>query len=700
MSSIIKEVKVGNKTIRLEFQKYAKQANGSVMVTCGETQVLVTACAANQAKEGQDFFPLSVDYIEKYYAAGRIPGGFVKRETKPSDRETLMSRVIDRPIRPCFPKGFLCETHVVATVVSVDFENHPVPLALLGASTALMISDIPFNGPVASLRIGLKNGEFVLDPDEINEGDLDLNIAANPDAVLMVEAGANFLSESQMLDAISYAHDLMRPLFEMQLEIQREIGKPKRALPEKSLNTDLYNKVEQAASEPLFNAFAIRSKLERNKTIDNLKDSIVAQFSSEENGEDAEKVEAAFEKFHSVAMRKLILEERKRIDGRSLTDIRPISCEVGVLKRAHGSALFTRGETQALGVVTLGSGDDEQRLDTVLTPGVTKKFMLHYNFPPYSVGEARPLRSPGRREIGHGALAERSLARVMPREEVFGYTVRLVSEVLESNGSSSMATVCAGTMALFHAGVPLIKPVAGIAMGLVKEGDNYAVLSDILGDEDHLGDMDFKVTGSEDGITALQMDIKIGGLSKNILAEALEQAKQGRKHILKHLTDTISGPSDISEHAPRIFQMKVKTDKIKDLIGPGGKTIKSIVARCNVKIDVDDNGVLNIVAPSGKEAESAKKMIRSVTSDPEVGAICLGKVTRILEFGAFVEIKPGLEGLLHVSQLEDHRVERVTDVLREGEEVLVKILDVDRQGKIKLSRKEALGKKPTIQNVF
>ena len=699
-SPVVKEVKVGDKLIRLEFCKYAKQANGSVMITCGETQVLVTVCAADDVKEGQDFFPLSVDYIEKFYAAGRIPGGFIKRETKPSDRETLVSRVIDRPIRPCFPKGYSCETHIVATVLSVDFVNHPAPLALLGASTALMISDIPFNGPVASLRIGMKNGELILDPEEVTQGDLDLNIAANPEAVLMVEAGANFLSEAQMLDAIGYAHNLMKPLFDMQLEVQREIGKTKRALVPEVMNQELFAQLDREVKTELLNAFAISDKLQRNRTIKNLKKTVVAKFNVEGGPDRTSEVQAAFDKFESQTMRRLVIDEKRRIDGRSYTDIRSITCETGILKRTHGSALFTRGETQSLATITLGSGDDEQRLDSVLTPGVTKKFMLHYNFPPYSVGEAKPLRSPGRREIGHGALAERSLARVIPNVDDFGYTIRLVSEILESNGSSSMATVCAGTLAMLDAGVPLIRPIAGIAMGLIKEGDKYAILSDILGDEDHLGDMDFKVTGSQDGITALQMDIKIGGLSREILAEALEQAKQGRRFILQKINETISKPNDISQHAPRIFQLKIKTDKIKDLIGPGGKTIKAIVARCNVKIDVDDSGILNIVAPTGKEAEFAKKMIRSVTSDPEIGAICLGRVAKILEFGAFVEIKPGVDGLLHISQLEDHRVDRVSDVLKEGEEVLVKILDVDRQGKIKLSRKDALGKKPTLVSFF
>lgn len=693
--SLVKEVVVGDKTIKFEFNKFAKLASGSVMVSCGETQVLVTVCAADEAREGQDFFPLSVDYIEKFYAVGRIPGGFVKRETKPSERETLTSRVIDRPLRPSFPKDYMAETQVICTVLSADEDNHPATLALIGASTALMISDIPFNGPVASIRVGKQDGKLVLDPKFGEEGDIDLNIAANPDAVLMVEAAANFQSEADMIDAINFAHEAMKPLFEMQKEVQKEIGQPKREVVPADFNTAVFDEVKGYLSGSLLEALTVKEKKSRSKALKELKKKVKADLNPEGDDQKSADISAAYEKLIYSTTRNLILDEKRRIDGRSLTDIRPIDCETRLLKRPHGSALFTRGETQALGAVTLGSGEDEQRLDTILTPDASKRFLLHYNFPPYSVGEARFLRGPGRREIGHGTLAEKALTPVLPEKEDFNYTIRLVSEVLESNGSSSMATVCAGTMAMLDAGVPLKAPVAGIAMGLVKEGDKYAVLSDILGDEDHLGDMDFKVTGTEEGITALQMDIKIDGLSKEILEEALQQAKEGRQHILGKIVSAISTPGELSEYAPRIFQIKIKEDKIRDLIGPGGKTIKRVISETGVKIDIDDNGLVNIIAPTSEAAENAKKYIRTLTSDPEVGAIYMGTVKKVVDFGAFVEIRPGLEGLLHISQLDTKRVQKVEDVVKEKEQVLVKIIDVDRQGKVKLSRKEALGQKPT-----
>ena len=695
--SLVKEVMVGDKTIRLEFGKYAKQANGSVMVSCGDTQVLVTVCAADEPREGQDFFPLSVDYLEKFYAAGRIPGGFIKRETKPSEQEALTARVIDRPLRPSFPEEYMAETQIVCTVMSLDPAHHPAPLSLIGASAALMVSDIPFNGPAAALRIGKKNGELILDPPatEADSYDLDLNIAANPDAVLMVEASANFLTEEEMIEAIEYAHNLMKPIFAAQLEIQKEIGKPKRELVVEASESSVYGEVAEAASSMVREAITVKDKKARGKALKEAKKKTVELLGASDDAERSSEVKDAFETLVYKTMRAMILNEEKRIDGRGFKDIRNITCESGILKRTHGSALFTRGETQALATITLGSGEDEQRTDSILLNNQSKPFLLHYNFPPYSVGEARPLRAPGRREIGHGALAEKALYRIIPDASRFNYTIRLVSEVLESNGSSSMATVCAGTMALLDAGVPIKEPVAGIAMGLVKEGDRYAVLSDILGDEDHLGDMDFKVTGNKDGITALQMDIKISGLSKEILSQALEQAKEGRQHILGKIVDHISNPNDISLHAPRIFQVKIKEDKIRDLIGPGGKTIKRIINETGVKIDIADDGMVNIVAPDGESAENAKKVIRSITSDPEVGAIYLGTVKKVVDFGAFVEIRPGLEGLLHISQLDTKRVNKVEDVVNEKEQVLVKIIDVDRQGKIKLSRKDAIGQKPT-----
>lgn len=694
--SIIKEVVVGENTIRFEFNKYAKQANGSVMVSCGDTQVLVTVCAAEAPKEGQDFFPLSVDYIEKYYAAGRIPGGFFKREGKLSDHEVLTSRLIDRPLRPCFPEGYLNDTQVIATVMSLDPLHHPSTLALAGASVALMISDIPFNGPVASMQVGRRDGKFILNPLPKEPTDLDLNIAATPDAVLMVEAAANFLSEAEMIEAISFAHKAMKPFHDMQLEIQREIGKPKKELIVDSAAEGLYQQAREVVGSEVRAALVVKEKQARQKAIRDVKAKLSSALNPDGSGSISKALNVALERLQYDSMRAMILDEKKRIDGRSFTDIRKITCETKVLKRTHGSALFTRGETQALATITLGSGDDEQRIDSITQPGAVKNFMLHYNFPPYSVGEARPLRGTGRREVGHGALAEKALSAVLPGQDKFNYTIRLVSEVLESNGSSSMATVCAGTMALLDAGVPLKQPVAGIAMGLIMEGSKYAVLSDILGDEDHLGDMDFKVTGGQEGITALQMDIKIGGISTQILSEALEQARKGRQFILEKLVAAISTPGEISEWAPQIFQMKIKEDKIRDLIGPGGKTIKKLVAELGVKIDISDDGTVNIIASDGAAAERAKTAIRGITSDPEVGTIYMGLIKKIVDFGAFVEIRPGLEGLLHISQLENRKVDRVTDVVQEGEQVLVKIIDVDRQGKIKLSRKEAIGQKPTV----
>ncbi len=694
--SIKREVKILDRVITFEFNKFAKQANGSVMVTAGDTQVLVTVCGASEPKPGQDFFPLTVDYIEKQYAVGRIPGGFNKREGRPNNMELLNARVIDRPLRPCFPKDFLCETTVTAIVMSYDKVNHPAPLALMGASTALMISDIPFNGPIAALRLGLNNDEYVLDPAADGEMLLDLNIAARPGAVLMVEAGAKFLSEEKMLEAINYAHKLMQPIFDMQLDIQKEIGKTKFPVIATGPSEDLIKSITGDFKDAVTKAFGIKDKKERYSALKEISTQIKEKLNPENDSELSAKLSQAFEEVKYNVMRQSVLTTKKRIDERSLTDIRQISCETSLLKRTHGSAMFTRGETQALVSITLGGSDDSQHIDSILLkPMSSSRFMLHYNFPPFSVGEARSMRPPGRREIGHGALAERALSQVLPSQSDYGYTIRLVSEVLESNGSSSMATVCAGTMALLDAGVPLKEPVAGIAMGLIKEGDDYVILSDILGDEDHLGDMDFKVCGGHDGITALQMDIKIDGLTPNIMAEALEQARSGRRYILGKMTAAIDKPNEISALAPRIFKIKIDESRIRDLIGPGGKNIKLIVADTGVKIDIEDSGIVNIVAPDAESAEHAKSRIRSITTLPEVGHIYLGRVIRTMDFGAFIEIKPGLDGLCHISQLDDRRVERTEDVLSENDQVLVKVIDIDKQGKIKLSRKEAFGQKPT-----
>lgn len=695
--SLTKEVKIKDKVIKFEFQKLAKQANGSVLVSCGDTQVLVTATAAEKPREGQSFFPLTVDYIEKFYATGRIPGGFIKRETKPSELEVLTSRVIDRPLRPSFPEGYMCETQVICTVLSYDGVNSPRFLATTGASVALMISDIPFNGPVAGMRLGMKNGEYIIDPLAEDTKELDLDIAAKPGAILMVEAGANFLSEDEILRALEEVHKLMEPLFEMQLEIQKEIGKEKRVVEKDEAPADLVSKIEPLAKDSIANAFQTKDKLLRKKALTEATDKILESLALE----DSKEIETAKKVIHdleSAFVRNMVLKERKRIDGRGLEDIRPIVCESGLLKRTHGSGLFQRGETQALAAVTLGAGsDDEQRVDSITQPNHSKKFMLHYNFPPYSVGEARPLRAPGRREVGHGALAERALLPVLPLDDQqFKYTIRLVSEVLESNGSSSMATVCGGTLAMLDAGIPLKGSIAGIAMGLIKEGDDFAVLSDILGDEDHLGDMDFKVCGNEQGITALQMDIKIGGLSTEILKQALMQAKKGRDHILSIMNETIAKPNPVSQHAPKVFQVRVSSDKIKALIGPGGKMIKRIVSETGVKVDISDDGVVSLISPNSTAAEAAKTMIRTITADPEIGAFYLGTVKKLMDFGVVVEIKHGTEGLCHISQLAEKRIDKVNDVVKEGEEILVKVVDIDRAGKIKLSRKDALGKKPTV----
>ncbi len=694
MNPITREVNIAGKVIKFEFNKYAKQAN-SVMVSCGDTQVLVCVVGADEPKPDQDWFPLTVDYFERMYAAGRIPGGFFKRETRPTEHEVLTSRVIDRPLRPLFPEHYMADVQITCTTVSYDPEHHPATLALMGASAALMISDIPFDGPVAALRVGMKDGKYIIDPKEGEGGDLDLNVAAKPGALLMVEAAANFLSEEQMLDAISHAHKLMEPVFEMQESIRKEIGKQKRSFSPPAWDKDLVKKVHDIATPLVTRAFTIASKIERKTALSSVTKDVLTSVNPKGESAVTKVVKKILEEVQFNCMRGQILDTRKRVDGRGLTDIRTITCETGVLKRPHGSALFTRGETQALATVTLGAGDDVQRLDNLVTPNALKTFMLHYNFPGYSVGECKPNRAPGRREVGHGALAERALSKVIPDQSKFGYTIRLVSEILESNGSSSMASVCAGTMALLKAGVPIQEPVAGIAMGLIKEGEKYAILSDILGDEDHLGDMDFKVCGGQNGITALQMDIKIGGLTRQILSEALTQAQAGRRHILGKMNAAISAPGDISEFAPRIFQLKIKPDRIRDLIGPGGKNIKKIVAETGVKVDVNDEGMVSIVAMDVTSAEAAKKLIRSITSDPEIGAVYLGVVKKIMDFGAFVEIKPGTEGLCHISQLDNARVERTEDVCKEGEEMLVKVLEIDRQGKIKLSRKEALGKKPT-----
>ncbi len=696
--SIVREVLINGRTVKFEFQKYAKQANGSVMVSSGGTQVLVTACASEKAMADVDFFPLGVDYIEKYYAAGRVPGGYFKREGRPSDQAALTARLIDRPLRPLFPKGFKNETTITATVLSYEHGNAPAPLAAVGASVALMISDIPFNGPICSLSIGLRNGEYIIDPLEGGEGEntLDLNIACSPDAVLMVEAGAREVSEKEMLDAITYAHELMKPFFEMQYEIQKEIGKEKMPIPNLDVEPSLVEQIRSFVKGPISEAFSFREKKKMKKGIAKAKADALKELNPDKDPAREKQIAHTIHEYESDYMRAMILDEKRRIDGRGLEDVRPITCETGVLHRPHGNALFTRGETQSLATVTLAAADDQQRSESLWDTEIRERFILHYNFPPFSVGEARMQRSPGRREIGHGSLARRALFPVLPDQKSFGYTIRLVAETLESNGSSSMAAVCAGTMAMLHAGVPLSSSVAGIAMGLIKEGDRYAILSDILGDEDHLGDMDFKVCGTSKGITALQMDIKIGGISPQLMVEALDQARRGRMHILGKMSSSISEPQDLSALAPRMFKLKISTDRIKDLIGPGGKIIKKISSEAGVKMEIEENGVISILAPDSLSAQAAKTMIRSYTTVPQAGEIYLGRVSRIVDFGVFIELKPGVDGLCHISQLDDKRIEKIEDVVKIGDEVIVKIIDIDKQGRVKLSRRDAFGLKPTF----
>ena len=669
----------------------AKQADGAALVQYGETVVLVTAVAAKDLKLDTDFFPLTVDYQEKTFAAGKIPGGFFKREGRPSEKEILTCRLIDRSIRPLFSEGLRCETQVIATVLSADRENDPDVVAMLGASAALHVSDIPFNGPLAGVRVGRSNGEWVINPTQtqLDESDVDIFLSGSKDAIVMVEGGAQMVPEDEILEALFAGHRAIQPLLELQEELRRQVGKAKREVPLARLDPGVVRRVEELAAAKLKQALEVPEKLERYKRIAEVKAEVVPQALTEFPDRQKD-IKGAFEELKRNVFRGLVIHQERRIDGRGLKDIRPISCEVEVLPRTHGSALFTRGETQALVVTTLGTTSDEQRVDALIGEHF-KKFMLHYNFPPFSVGEVKFLRGPGRREIGHGNLAERALVPVLPVDDSFPYTIRIVSEVLESNGSTSMASVCGGSLSLMDAGVPVVAPVAGIAMGLIKEGEHVRVLSDILGDEDHLGDMDFKVAGTADGVTSLQMDIKISGVNRDIMRQALHQAKAGRLHILEIMNGTLRAPrTNVSGHAPRIITLKVKPDKIREIIGPGGKVIRGIIEATGVKIDVEDDGTVRIASVDEEASRKAIEMVQRVAAEAEVGKIYKGTVRKIVEFGAFVEILPGTDGLLHISQLAPERVRKVTDVLKEGDEVLVKVLEVDRQGKIRLSRKEAL----------
>ena len=687
------ELDLAGRTLRLETGRIAKQADGSIWASYGDTVVLATAVASQNAKPGVDFLPLTVDYQEKAYAAGKIPGGYFKREGRPSEKEVLTSRLIDRPLRPLFPEGYYFETQVIASVLSSDRTGSSDVIGITAASAALAVSDIPFLGPIAGVKIGRVNGEFVVNPDleTLKGSELDLVVAGTADAVMMVEAGANELPEATMLAAIELAHAEIKKIVAKINQLRTLSGnKPKRPVVTEQIAPELTAQVKALVAQGIRGAIMIPNKSARQERLDLILKEAIEKLKNPDDGDRERHVKIIFHGLEYTEVRNMILEKGSRADGRGPADIRPITCEVGVLPRTHGSALFTRGETQSLAVVTLGTTDDEQRIDA-LEGEYTRTFMLHYNFPPFSVGEARPLRSPGRREVGHGALAERALKPVIPSKDQFPYTLRIVSDILESNGSSSMATVCGGTLAMMDAGVPIKEPVAGIAMGLIKEEGRVMILSDILGLEDHLGDMDFKVCGTKRGVTALQMDIKIGGITPALMHQALEQAKAGRLHILSCMQKALDAPrANMSAFAPRIFTMKVKQDKIREVIGPGGKTIRGIQADCGVKINIEDSGIVTIASVDGASLEKAKEMVNRIVEEVEVGKTYLGTVRKIMDFGAFVEVLPGTDGLVHISQLAHHRVKAVSDEVAEGDQILVKVLEIDRQGKIRLSRKETM----------
>lgn len=690
MEILLKE-DIGGKAMSIQTGKVAKQASGSVVVQYGDTIVLVTVVATHDERPG-DFLPLTVEYQEKIYAAGRIPGNYFRREIgRPSEKETLTARLIDRPIRPLFPKGFRFEIQVIATVLSMDQENDPDTLAMVGASAALHISDIPFAGPIAAVRVGRINGEFKINPalSEWEACDINIVVAGSKTGVVMVEGGADVVSEADMTEAIFFGHRAMQPLIDLQAKLRETHGAPKRAFTPPAPDADFTARVEGLAAGPLREALLIPQKVQRYAAARTAKHTVLAAL-GDEGLERREEVAGIIDALKRRILRELILNEGRRVDGRGFEEIRPITCQVGILPRPHGSALFTRGETQVLGVLTLGSGQDEQRVET-LSGEEFRPFMLHYNFPPYSVGEAKRIAGPSRRDIGHGGLSTRAIEKILPAKEAFDYTIRLVSEVLESNGSSSMGTVCACCLALMDGGVPITAPVAGIAMGLVSEGERVVVLSDILGDEDHAGDMDFKVAGTREGITAMQMDIKIHELSRGILAAALEQARRGRIHILGRMLETIAAPrQEISPYAPTITTITIHPDKIREVIGQGGKTIRAIQSQTNTTVQIEDSGQVKIAAFSKQEAEAALTLIKQITADPEVGAIYEGTVVKITDFGAFVNIMPGTDGLVHISQLANRRVTKVSDVVKEGDKLKVKVLEIGRDGKIRLSHKALL----------
>jgi len=691
VAKVTKSFQFGSQTVTLETGEIARQAGGAVMVSCDGTQVLVTAVANKTAREGQDFFPLTVDYQEKFYAGGRIPGGFFKREGRATEKETLTSRLIDRPIRPLFPEGFRNEVQIIATVMSLNPEVDGDILALIGASAAVSLSGAPFDGPIGAAKVGYKNGQYLLNPttSELVDSDLELVVAGTAKAVLMVESEARELSEDVMLGAVMFGHQQMQVAIAAINELVAEAGKPKWDWQAPATDEGLISTLRTAIGEQLAGAFQVRDKLERKDAISKLKKAILEAIApqAEANAWAAGDLSKEFGEQEYQTMRNSVLKTKKRIDGRGPADVRAITSKVGVLPRVHGSALFTRGETQAIVAVTLGTARDGQIIDSVA--GEYKEhFLFHYNFPPYSVGEAGRMMGPKRREIGHGRLAKRGVLAVMPTMEEFPYTIRVVSEITESNGSSSMASVCGSSLALMDAGVPVKAPVAGIAMGLIKEGDDFVVLSDILGDEDHLGDMDFKVAGTTKGISALQMDIKIQGITEEIMKVALAQAKEGRLHILNEMSSALTTPrSELSEFAPRLITMKIHPDKIREVIGKGGSVIQAITKETGTQIDIQDDGTITIASVNGAAGQAAKSRIEQITSDVEPGRIYEGKVVKLMDFGAFVTISPGKDGLVHVSQISNDRVEKVSDVLKEGDVVKVKVLEVDKQGRIRLSMK-------------
>lgn len=684
-------IELGGRTLTMEIGKIAKQANGAVLVRYGDTAVVVAATGTKTPREGVDFFPLTVDFEEKMYAVGKIPGGFIKREGRPAETAILTSRLIDRPIRPMFPEGYHNDVQIVATAVSVDPDNAPDIPAMIGASCALSISDIPFEGPIAGVRVGMIDGQYIINPtiEQAKVSRLNLAVAGTKDAILMVEAGAKEISEDEMLDAIWFGHEEIKKLVEWQEKIMAEVGKPKMEVPVYEPPAELAAEIEAYGAEQLKAALMDANKLEREENVARIKAEIADAF-MEKYPDNAKDVAYITQKLVKKIVRRTISVDKIRPDGRALDEVRPVTCEVGLLARPHGSALFTRGQTQILNVLALAPLSEAQTLDG-LGVELTKRYIHHYNFPPYSVGETKPLRSPGRREIGHGALAERALLPVIPSEEEFPYAIRLVSETLESNGSSSMGSVCASTLSLMDAGVPIKAPVAGVAMGLVKDGDYFTILTDIQGLEDALGDMDFKVAGTKNGITAIQMDIKIDGINKEIFKQALAQAKRGREHIMGIMLDCIAEPrKELSKYAPKITTIHVDPEKISKIIGPGGKTIKKIVEETGAKIDIEEDGRVYIAAVNSEEAAKAIDMINGITAEAEVGKFYTGKVTRLMAFGAFVEILPGKEGLVHISQLSTERVNKVEDVVSVGDEIVVKVTEIDQKGRINLSRKAVL----------